>query len=816
VAARFFHSWHQLKCGTKTMDQRDILEAFQKHGEILRKPVEPFLAGPFDNRRLTNLLESFRLVVDYTAPIEFELSKSASFATPRKQGGCAGEVHRALMWRDSKEDFIRETMSFSSKYITPAFQWPKGGVTRQKHAKIIRQRFLSGDESKEDDWEEVKDDPSIPDWALQSQYFQVYGDPRLAQWAIDELKTEPTEYDLHERRYQYETEVSGLFEKVEGSAPITLGDLVSLSKRFSRDSVRVAAVLEPLKVRLVSCGDALSYSASMPLQKGMWRFLKNKPQFQLIGKPLDSDALTWLETQEKESFGEKEPKFWVSGDYEGATDRLNIGLTKIILERFLDGTETAGFGPGSFHEICRHVLLEQKITYPKVRIEGKDVQVEEFEQKNGQLMGSTLSFPVLCVANLLCYWQTAEEYYGRSLKWHQLPVLVNGDDIAFQCSESFFELWSSNLARYGFKKSMGKNLVHDNLVVLNSQCWKRTPVGWKHLRHFSVKLLLNKKKTGLGSKKLDCVVEEPTDLGSRHNLFVKGCARPAQGSKRFIQCNRVEVEKETSVKGGQPGLVNLFIPRILGGVGFEHPSGDFRITRLQRRICAQRLALLAQPVITRRDALGVIGYTSEGGLKGVRTFLEDEFCAIPKAHDFLGPDGSSTYPNSLPGWEFLTGAPIETTSELRQFSKKDLVACLRERKLWTRAELPPRSACQKDFRLWYCGPGGSLRGPTGPPNENNSSESKTSTDIQTTCCPAPEGEAGLATVTPPEGRDRHNFERSRNSISDPPPCDTGRASTDWQECCCFSGGAGSLSVCDACVLCDRSKQPDSDVGSCAM
>jgi hypothetical protein len=50
-----------------------------------------------------------------------------------------------------------------------------------------------------------------------------------------------------------------------------------------------------------------------------------------------------------------------------------------------------------------------------------------------------------------------------------LPVRVNGDDILFQASNEFYNIWSESLKHVGFVKSVGKNYYSSLFFTINSQ-----------------------------------------------------------------------------------------------------------------------------------------------------------------------------------------------------------------------------------------------------------------------------------------------------------------------------------------------------------
>lgn len=89
-----------------------------------------------------------------------------------------------------------------------------------------------------------------------------------------------------------------------------------------------------------------------------------------------------------------------------------------------------------------------------------------FTMKNGQLMGSPLSFPILCAINFVAY-RSALKQYVRDMggDWSkaemlEMPVRVNGDDILFKCNDAFYHgYWKPSVAAIGFTLSPGKNYV---------------------------------------------------------------------------------------------------------------------------------------------------------------------------------------------------------------------------------------------------------------------------------------------------------------------------------------------------------------------
>ena len=95
-----------------------------------------------------------------------------------------------------------------------------------------------------------------------------------------------------------------------------------------------------------------------------------------------------------------------------------------------------------------------------------------FLQKNGQLMGSPLSFPVRCATHCVAYWMALEEYLGRPIALQDLPVLINGDDICFMANDDFHLVWQKWVAKVGCTLSPGNNYISPDYATINSEGYR--------------------------------------------------------------------------------------------------------------------------------------------------------------------------------------------------------------------------------------------------------------------------------------------------------------------------------------------------------
>jgi len=354
-------------------------------------------------------------------------------------------------------------------------------------------------------------------------------------------------------------------------------------------AAKVAEVLEPLKVRLITKQSALQQWVSMFYQKAMWRHLASREQFKLISEPLSVEHLLWLESTAKSFESTHGLTFdrWASGDFKAATDGLSLNATKSCfnasLARAVDWWEdnwTTNQDIIARLELClRDTIFGQTIHYPE------RYKIPSVLQTNGQLMGSILSFPILCAVNFCTYWYSMMEYTGNFVDPWTLPVLVNGDDILFRTNQDHYQLWIKALGKVDFALSQGKNYVHNTVLMINSELYYN-PASSKFIKleFNNVGLLTGQSKvtgrTGVRTKPLYAIWNE----------LLPGLRNPLRGLKRFIHYSREMVERITLT-----GKYNLFVPPYRGGLGFNRfPGLSVRATEYQRRWAAYLERLLLE------------------------------------------------------------------------------------------------------------------------------------------------------------------------------------------------------------------------------
>jgi len=259
--------------------------------------------------------------------------------------------------------------------------------------------------------------------------------------------------------------------------------------------VDVVALQEPFKIRTITIADGPSMAVGSSLQKAWHNAMRELRCFQLIGGKDVGECV-----KEMFEFGNS----FVSGDYSAATDRVSILATKVVFNALvkplaLDPVARARLESGLYGAEVSYgnTLSSLRRTLP----EGMYKKLVEdlpdsFQQKNGQLMGNILSFPILCIINLAT-WLLAHqgldtaarrETSGRSpiaqtlhdaldrgyltpREMNGFKVLVNGDDILFQSNQALYTSWRDTIPHLGFKLSVGKNYISNDFFTINSELY---------------------------------------------------------------------------------------------------------------------------------------------------------------------------------------------------------------------------------------------------------------------------------------------------------------------------------------------------------
>jgi len=202
---------------------------------------------------------------------------------------------------------------------------------------------------------------------------------------------------------------------------------------------------------------------------------------------------------------------FVSGDYESASDNLNIHLSEFILD-------------------C--IRSKSRYVPDNVWVEARKALRAEFvsggTQERGQLMGSLLSFPLLCITNYL-----ALRYFVR----RSVPLKINGDDIVFRCTMDEYRTWSEGVESWGLTLSIGKTLVSETFFSLNSAFFLSGSDAVTSCPFIRSSCLFSAPETvhEVAGRIKSCVVAVRREVRFKaHRLVLQACRKAILGSQRSL------------------------------------------------------------------------------------------------------------------------------------------------------------------------------------------------------------------------------------------------------------------------------------------
>jgi len=333
--------------------------------------------------------------------------------------------------------------------------------------------------------------------------------------------------------------------------------------------VEPVALAEALKKRVISKGPPILYTVLRPLWKKVHTILRQHPIFCLIGTPITEEILLNVLGSDL-----KEGEAFLSGDYEAATDNLYSWVSEEIADAISEELQLLGIEKRLFIRALTGHLIRG------------------LPQRNGQLMGSIVSFPVLCIANAAASRWAAELAENKPLQLKQCKMLINGDDVAIRGKASVYQFWRTITSAFGLKESIGKTFLSTKFVNINSTnfTYEETPHplvctskdGNAIVRQCRYTLvpyvnmgLISGLKRSQGVIGLDDQDDPRNNIGVRASELLRLCPPALRGNIYNLFLRK---HKQLLAKTHVP----WFLPRWLGGLGLpiteEHKPSELDLS----------------------------------------------------------------------------------------------------------------------------------------------------------------------------------------------------------------------------------------------
>jgi hypothetical protein len=468
-------------------------------------------------------------------------------------------------------------------------------------------------------------------------------------------------------------------------------------------------LLEPFKVRVITRGDADCYHLCRRYQRVIHPIMAKHPSCNLTRSPILQEHLDYFSERLRNEDAEGNDTFIVSGDYEAATDNLDPEISLFCLDSIC---ERLGV-PYQDHLVLRRSLINHRIHRKK-----GDAGLP---QKWGQLMGSPISFPILCIVNLAITRLAMDRsgLWGESMadnpalhparKLTSYPLLVNGDDVGFETNRKGYEVWKDLTRKVGLKFSLGKNYTHTDILILNSQIYERKKVVLAEFElegkqrkifrsvmtkvpHLEVGLLYGQVKGLCRESAEESIFSESPYLDQARSLaqMMGDLTSPhTDMQKKFLERRFITLNGDMLKK--VPAGMSWFLPRRLGGLGLpvaeiedKHVSDEqLKVAAyLATRKCddgAMRDLLSPEIPSYLKDYMSALSVTSQN--LGVRRIdvTKDEFKRGKDERAFTHLEKFAAHGIPTPETSYCTNATI--TRAFYSLKQKALATSLKSMKI---------------------------------------------------------------------------------------------------------------------------------------
>lgn len=340
---------------------------------------------------------------------------------------------------------------------------------------------------------------------------------------------------------------------------------------------KIMAVLEPLKVRIISKGEAANQLFMGFFQKVCHKVLRRMPCFRLLGKA--PSCLDLIDLVDNRWVKPHEQSKWLSSDFTGASDGTSQILSRYLLNAIIRNL------PEDVQRIIELDNLAHIVEYPPISKDGVETRLKGC-QINGTLMGDRSSFILLCLEVLGTCLVALREYgfsgtFGQKINM----VLVNGDDMVISAPEGFIVKHEEVCGRYGLGYSVGKTILHKLYANINSQSY-HYPANGQFGRHHPCRIPVFNSGLFSGTRKVKD--ESGTELTKAQciNALMDSCFDKDMRLtvlKRYLSKWSQDLKRECKGR-------NLFVSPALGGMGQDAPTGfTVKVTVRQRAIAKELL-----------------------------------------------------------------------------------------------------------------------------------------------------------------------------------------------------------------------------------
>jgi hypothetical protein len=374
---------------------------------------------------------------------------------------------------------------------------------------------------------DVATDDVGPSLAFAHQSSGVYHDCLVVDSSSEEIESEDSV--LYRVNPRIRSRVQSVYTDVYEKARLLAMNEVA--------NVKLVSLAESLKVRTISKGPPLTYFVLKPVQKFLHRIMRRIETFSLIGEPVSIEFLN-------KKFQDHEGQFH-SLDYKSATDLLDPEVSSWCVDEICDAVRI----PDDIRSLFHKALTGHEI--------------EGVPQLWGQLMGSVVSFIVLCLVNATVCLYSYQECTNTRVGLRNAPIIVNGDDGLVRAPPSFLKIWKEISSCIGLIPSVGKTYSSDSYANINSTSFILSNGKFELIPYVNMGLV-----EGLGRSSASGVqdvvdnTKYSLSLGARHHDLLNSCPKDMR-----LAVHELFLRKNAKILKVSP--LPWYIPEKLGGIGLQ-------------------------------------------------------------------------------------------------------------------------------------------------------------------------------------------------------------------------------------------------------
>lgn len=287
--------------------------------------------------------------------------------------------------------------------------------------------------------------------------------------------------------------------------------------QWEQPSVQFLGLKEALKIRVISKGPPITYFVLKPIQRFLWKGLQQFWNFELTGTPISEELMNQRFGPSVQRGGVIGMNMFLSGDYRDTTNEIHAFVSETIADELCliwDETYPALRLGSFFRPLFLRALTQHICYFPTTVMDRPGFEI--LPQATGQLMGSILSFPPLCIANAALVRKSYEIAHNCVIKLKKLPAWFNGDDFLLMYTNPYTpHVWRQLGKVVGLEESIGKTYdsatfcsINSNFFTLDDHC------RWVRIPYVNMGLLTGAKRSA-GAGQL--VGKSPFELGPVHH-----------------------------------------------------------------------------------------------------------------------------------------------------------------------------------------------------------------------------------------------------------------------------------------------------------